>query len=624
MAFVNLPGTIVTKLDGNLAVSTPNTAPVTLVLGTAENGDTSQVFRVARLSDAMRAFGKAGTLARGLLEAAGGGAANLRLLRFGAKPARLLNIIDGQVDITTIQRDRFAGTDFEVEYASASGTLRVRRVRDQDVAITPVIVVYEAVATVVAIDTGEVIVEGTWAATDGVDIASTTDLKDVVGIVGETLSRYHDGTDGTDLSRMEMYEELHKSYELLRDQPFDLLVPMDVYLDDGNVMDMYDVDVPALPAQGDSVLYPTAGDPDDLLGKVFIQEFEGEFLFWWNFSKTDATADIFPAGLGASTATLDAFGVALTAADFHEVNFAYQVGEFCFQVSEQDQECHATVGVKPPLSTSLRDLAAWVGKMPVFDAETEIITTNGSGLLGNKFMSGRLTDGTLPGHFIDGIDGKLHGGFIHTDSGFIDGFQQEDANEKLVDNGKYLSVLSAQPLFSNAVSPSYTSSAAAVYAGMISDLPVESAPTNKVISSVGLTFNLNISKVDILAGQRYVHFHSKPKGVVVADAPTASRPGSDYTRLTTNRIVKAAVDAVRLVSDPFLGEGLSGAKMSALDTAQEQVLTKLQKGGVLKRYSKVLSATPEQAVLGQASVELTLVPAFELRQITVTVSLARA
>lgn len=622
MAFQNLPGTIVTKLDGNLAVSTPNTAPVVLLLGTAENGDTSQVYRVSRLSDALKAFGKAGTLSRGMLEAAGGGATNLRLLRFGAKPAKVLNMIAGKVDITTVQRDRFAGTDFEVEYASASGTLRVRRVRDQGVTLSSPIVVYEAVAAVVSIDTGEVLVEGSWLAGDGVDIASTTDLKDVVSVVGETLSKYYDGTDGTDLSRMEMYEELYKSYELLRDQVFDLVVPMDVYLDDKNIVDTADASIPALPAQGDSIAYPTAGGSSDYLGKVFVQEFEGEFLFWWNFSKTDATADIFPAGHGAASATTDAFGTALTAADFHEVNFAYQLADFCFQVSEQERECHGTIGVRPPASTSLKDLAAWLGKLPVANANN-VITTNGTGLLGNKFMSGRLTSGDVPGLVIDGVDGKLHGGFILTDSHFIDGLQQKDANEKLIDLGKYISVLSAQPLLSNAVSTSYTASAAAVYAGMIADLPVESAPTNKVIESVGLTFNLNIAKVDLLAGQRYVHFHSKPKGVVVADAPTAARPDSDYTRLTTNRIVKAAIDAVRQVADPFLGEGLSGAKMSALDTAIEQVLTKLQKGGVLKRYSKVLSATPEQAVLGQATVELELVPAFELRQITVVVSLAR-
>jgi hypothetical protein len=117
-------------------------------------------------------------------------------------------------------------------------------------------------------------------------------------------------------------------------------------------------------------------------------------------------------------------------------------------------------------------------------------------------------------------------------------------------------------------------------------------------------------------------FQPKSKGIVVSDAPTAARPDSDYTRLTTIRIVKAVIDAIRLVGDPFLGEGITGARLAALETAIDQALSKLKKGGFLQRYDAAVTSTPTQQIQGQADVELVLVPAFELRQITVTVALS--
>jgi hypothetical protein len=117
-------------------------------------------------------------------------------------------------------------------------------------------------------------------------------------------------------------------------------------------------------------------------------------------------------------------------------------------------------------------------------------------------------------------------------------------------------------------------------------------------------------------------FQTKPKGIVVADAPTGSRSDSDYRRRTTFRIVAATIQAIRRVAEPFLGEPITGSRLAALDTAIKQALQTLQKGEYLQRYDAAVTSTASQQVQGKASVELQLVPAFELRQITVTVSLA--
>lgn len=647
MAFENLPGVRSVKVDGNLLVNTPNNNPIVLVLGTSDSGPAEDYFRVSRATDAAKTFGKGGTLVRGMYEVIQGGASNVRLYRLGAKAASLtlpLGASGADVTFTTIEKDATIGDDYTMLYDGTSGQLTIRRVLDNEI-----VLFIDPSDPDAKVDLNEISVDGDVASgnTDVETAAAEAVVFSAVATEGDAGAAYAGATftagdDGTDLSRMELYENLYNAYELLRDQEFDQVVPMDVYLDDANVMDETGDTVSGLWFGDATNTYPTPGGQKDMLGKVYVEEYEGENRFWWllHWDRTETDADpaadlsaltapvvLYPSGVGSATATTKTDGTALSFDDFHEVNFAYQLANFCFQTSQTDQECTGYVGTKAPNSYSLKDLSEWAGKLPVYDDENDVITTNGTGLLGNKFMSGRLSSGSgnskIPGHVVDGLDGRKNGGFIGTEDGWLDTVQLKDNNDRLVDIGKYLSVLSAQPILSNPVLQSYVSSAAGVYAGFVSTLPANSAPTNKVVPGVGLPFRLNLEKVNQLAGQRFVHFHAKPKGVVVSDAPSATRPDSDYNRLSTMRIVKACIDAVRDVSDPFLGEGLTGARMAALETAIERVLVQLQQAQFIQRFEKVVSATPDQQVLGQATVELTLVPAFELRQITVVVSLAR-
>jgi hypothetical protein len=229
----------------------------------------------------------------------------------------------------------------------------------------------------------------------------------------------------------------------------------------------------------------------------------------------------------------------------------------------------------------------------------------------------------LPAFPIDGVDGLAGGGFIATDSGWPDGSHLEDSNEHRIDIGKYLSVVGAQTILSNGTSLySYAASGSTVYAGFVSTLPENSAPTNKNQPGCRLPFRISMSKLDALAGAGYVMFQQKPQGIVVSDAPTGARIDSDYRRLTTFRIIDATVQAVRSASEKYLGEPITGARLAALETAIGQALQKMQQGSYLQRYDAVVTSTPAQQVQGKATVELICVPAFELRQITVIISLA--
>ena len=625
MGYTNLPGITESVQDGNLTFVPVNTNPIVAILGTSAQGASETLYRVDRVSDAARIYGKDGTLVRGLYETAVAGALNTRLFRIGATPAKL--VTNFGLTIETIEKDDSAGTDYLLFWDVSELRLRVYRAIDD----TLVYDNYPAYPDS-RVDLGEVSVTGTAV------VGTSTDYGAVPGAGEKTLAdlavtsglTFTAGTDGLSMSRMETYEALYKAYKLLEDQQIDVVVPMNVYIDDLNVMDMSAATVSglALTALSD---YPSASASNDVLGRVHIEEYQGEYYFWWWFpanpaSPTFARAQIYPAGVGSASASKSIANVTLTAADFTEVNFAHQLATFCYKKSRDDMDLTGNMGVLPPASFSLKDVSKWVGTLPTVSVDgngVATITANGTGLLGNKFMSGRLTSGGVPGHVVNGVDGLFNGGLIATDDDSVDGTQLKDNNDHLIDIGKYINVVAAYPVLANSSkTTSYTASAAATYAGFYSVLPVASAPTNKLLSSLRLPFRINPAKLDLLAGQRYVTFHQKPRGIVVSDAPTAARPDSDYTRLSTVRQVKASMDAIRNAAEPFLGEGMTGAMTAALDTAIDRALSTLVKTNVISRYEFQTTITPQMRVLGQATVELKLIPAFELRQITVVVALA--
>ncbi len=624
MAYENLPGIFSKYQDGAFSVTSVNPDPIVLVIGTAARGD-NDFYKMTSLSKAVAEFGRSdGTLVRGLYEVVAGGAKNIRLLRIGATSATLSNI-GGGITVETIVKDADAGASYKLFWEDSAGRLRIWRTSDDLLVFDNYPAYPEA-----AIDENELSVTGTSPGVGAGNIGSLAyplTLSQASGVSGAV---YTAGTDGVLLSLMEKYEHLFKAYELLENQDIDIVVPMDVYLDNSNVADMTTAQRNTLntsaPWASDPAGYPTPGSSYDALGKLFTQEYNGEWRFWWDMDN-DGLAEIYPSGVGSADATHDCFGAALEAADFHEVNFGYQLADFCYRQSENNAEMIGVVGVLPPVSWSLKDVANWIGRSPTYaeSGTNLVVTINGTGLLGNRWVAGRMAvAGTgLSAHTVGSVGGLAYGGFIATDSGWIDGNQEEDRNDKLVDIGKYLSIVGAYSVFTNPThATSYVASGAALYAGLISSLPSNSAPTNKTVPAAKLPFRVSVSKLDALAGMRVVMFQEKTKGIVVSDAPTAARPDSDYTRLTTVRIVKEVIDGIRAVSDPFIGESLAGPQFAALDTAIDKALAKYQKADRLQRYDKLLSATPLERAQGKASLELVLVPAFELRALTIYVALA--
>jgi len=624
----NLAGVPAYKIDGNLVPEATTTAPRALVIGTAGKGRGSQAYLVTTTTLSKSEFGTSGTLLRGMWEVKSTGAKEIVLYRIGATAAILTGVGDSAgsagYTIQTVSEDASAGAGYALYYLDTSDRLVIRRTTDS-------LIVYDNDLSA-PIDRGEVTVSGFRASGGGPDIGSASSFVVMEDVDPSTYAgtSYTAGTDGLDLSRMEMYEKLYNAYEHLKEIDFDLIVPMDVYLDDYNVVAQGHYQGAVTPESASSNVYPTAGSyrpgtDVDALGKVYVEEYEGQYYFWWIFSTgAFAAADIWPTSVGSASDTLKIDGTALDIDDFHEVNFGYQLGRALYEYSTNVVDATGVIGVLPPVSNSLADKARWAGQAPTWTLDTTANTyyiasagDNGTGLLGNKFMAGRN----------DYRSGAFGGGFIATDGKFMDsGAEIVDDNDIAVDLGKYFSIITDYPLLrNNFSSTSYNATFAASYGGFYLNRPPASSPTNKRVPNTTLIYRFGLTALDNLAGTGYVVLRQKTQGLKIADAPTAALPTSDWTRLSTVRIVKAVIDGVRAAVDPFLGEGMTDASRASMKNKVENVLMAAKTAGYLQDFKSFeIIQTPQMEVQGKANINLTLTPAFELRQVTVTISLSKS
>jgi hypothetical protein len=255
------------------------------------------------------------------------------------------------------------------------------------------------------------------------------------------------------------------------------------------------------------------------------------------------------------------------------VNAQYQVqfDTFLDTVSTNVNETNGVIGVTPASGTTLASIKDWVDRLTIQD----------------------LSD------------------------------SNRGANIMPLLSSRYISVSAFEPVFDNLGGLPYTSNGQAAYAGMISSLPPQQAPTNKSIPNALRTrFDLSTRQLERLSAMRYVSMRKKPgKNPVICDAMTAAPTGSDFVRLTTVRITFAAMDVVRAVCDPFIGQPNTASKLNAMEAAITKGLNGMVDAGALKKFAFTISSSPTQRVLGVVDVELILVPIFEIRRIRTTVKL---
>ena len=596
-----------------------------MVLGTASDGRTDALWRVGSVSAAVKEFKNNGTLTRGMYEIIQQGSDNVYLRRLATgTPGVLAGIcadeLGAGITITTVQEDDDVGERYAIWFDADSGRIAIYDNEEEDW-------IYDS-DEVLAIDTGLISVSGSCTVGEGVSVgtqSSPVNFEDAPdsnpGIITWT-----DGTDGTTPSLMELYEALDSAYEDLDWVDVDFIVPMAAYLDAVNVADLTagQISDRALASLTD---YPTADADDDVLGLVYREEYQGVFYYWWD-TDGDGDAEIFPS-VGSATATTTINGDDLTATDFHEVNFAYQAAEFCRKASTTWHTCISFVGVNAPDSFSRADLSAWIGDLPEYtemDDGTEVVNSsgdNGTGLAGNKFLAGQD----------DFRSGSKGGGFIATDTAYLDGTEEEDNNDHLVDIGKHLVIAFPWVIHvNNWVNPSsvparpspYIGSLITAVAGKYATLPEKeeaNGPNGSLrgIRLIGTTPGRLLNK---LLSVRYVGARVEPGvGVILAGSKTTARTDSDWTKISTIRSANRELQGIRGIGMKYMGKEFSPNILLALQTAVDGFLKEEKTSGYNNGAKATITYTTAQRRLGQLSIFLKMVPPFAIEVIDVEMSL---
>lgn len=348
-----------------------------------------------------------------------------------------------------------------------------------------------------------------------------------------------------------------------------------------------------------------------------------------NDDRFNSLASAYPLLLDHDADIVVLAGVGIDSALSSDNNFAYQLANFCYQSSINFNSVIGVVGMEEinSGSISLAQMSAWVTAAKAYDTSSingdaftifDGTTDTGPDGVPDNFAFYATTDETIPTGSPPSSDGQV----------------VTDTNNQPVDIGKYISVVGGQYRFFNGiasrVSPAnkyYDGDGAAAYAGLIARLPSESGTTNKNIAGPTIIRNFSLAQANDLSNRRIVVFRDTRDGVKVTNGRTGAwridaNNKSDFTQLTTVRIVNEAIEAARDVCNPFVGEPNSGIARQAMKAEVDARMAVMIRRGALQKATTKIISTPTMQTLGQVKVQLTLVPAFEITDITVEVSLA--
>ncbi len=249
-------------------------------------------------------------------------------------------------------------------------------------------------------------------------------------------------------------------------------------------------------------------------------------------------------------------------------NWAYQVGVKVKDISENTNPCLAIMGVKPFISTAEKMTPSQV--------------------------TSHLALSSLPSN--------------------------SDATMSSV--GPYVVVVAGEikPVnyTSNGVDFGYTNAAAAMAATVTRTSSYISVVNKPLFNVDSLRYSASRTTQSALADKgvnpAVVNFNRIP---VFADAVTFAPATSDYTRLTTKRIVDDATNIVRRVCQKFIGQPSNIQIRNSMETAISSGLRGMQLLGALLSSDFAVTYLPAQ---NKAIVDLVITPAFELKNIEVQVA----
>ena len=204
----------------------------------------------------------------------------------------------------------------------------------------------------------------------------------------------------------------------------------------------------------------------------------------------------------------------------------------------------------------------------------------------------------------------------------LSGIKAYIENQTMQQYNQYLQVVGGALYYFEIANTPYIDTLAGVYAGTISILPSYSSPTNKAVPGVLFpVFNLSQSQLQAITNKHIVTGRSKNNKIVFGDAVTTAADNSDFVRLTSLRIVNDAVNLIREIADPYIGEPNTLARRNALDTAIRSGLNNMIKRGALNDFRFSIKSTLADQIKGDMIITLDLVPVFETRRILATIAL---
>lgn len=160
---------------------------------------------------------------------------------------------------------------------------------------------------------------------------------------------------------------------------------------------------------------------------------------------------------------------------------------------------------------------------------------------------------------------------------------------------------------------------AAAVAGLISSLPVQSSPTNKVVSISGISNTFNYGQLEKLVTNRVMAIESR-EGIRIVKGITTST-NTAWSQVTTRRIVDYAIYGVRAACNSYIGKLNNIRVRGAMKATIDGFLTRMVESEALVGYTLDVSANRTQEINGQAIVNMTIQPTFSIDYIMVTMTL---
>jgi len=350
-------------------------------------------------------------------------------------------------------------------------------------------------------------------------------------------------------------------------------------------------------------------------------------------------------------AFIDSTGLSGTSPDgqTRSIGFARQLGNFCYQTTKEWNSCDGVIGVRP-INKVARD-EVWTGAPSTY--AKEMFDDPPIAHLREWVYHLRGEAGTEVDHTADNLLEGYLAGSTEQSAGQIsasyDGWAQDelgalakDRNQKNVDGYAYLSVCAflaristdeTQNLANSLNDPAQNSQhalcgGAVAYAAFMTTLDPHEATTNKSIPGLFASRKFSASLSEKLVQVRMVTMVDRSGSFVVSKDCTGGYNGGLYTRtdftlLSTVRIMHAMVDIVRNRSFRYLGRPITSVNMAAMETDIRSGLEAMKPSGALQSYDLFTTASSDAQVLGEVNVELSAVIGYELTKVNAFTSLQK-